>query len=153
MSGIVASAGKSAKQLAVAAAKKAVQEPAEILKAAGRQISGMESLTQTSQDFSTPAEGASQEKPKVDAAKLKVQGQRQLQALESEIQDIRRAKLQEEMERQQAGQQAAQEQAAQVDILPQGASKPSRKMMGGLKAQIKKFSGMSKAEMRKPPSG
>ncbi len=150
MSGIIASAGKSAKQMAIAAAKKAAQEPAEILKAAGRQISGVEARPQNSPP-STPAEGEIQEKPKVDAAKLKMQGQRQIQALEAEMEDIRRAKLQQEVEWQQAEQRAAQEPVP-TEVLPQ-AAKPSRRMRGGLKAQVQKFSGMSKAEMRKPPSG
>jgi hypothetical protein len=150
MSGIIVNAGKSAKQVAIDAAKKAVYEPAEILKAAGRQVSGMEAQPQTSQNLGTPESGATQQtQPKVDAAKLRVQGQRQLQALEAEMQQIRNMQL-EQARQKSHSEEVIQPQGVQEVIL-QGGSRPSRRMAG--KAQVKKFSGTSKAEMRKPPSG
>ncbi|MEJ2441745.1 MAG: hypothetical protein P8Y06_02385, partial [Patescibacteria group bacterium] len=124
------------------------QEPLEILKTAGKQVSEKESVP------SRPIETTEKtQDPSVDEAKEKAQSKRMLTALENEIEEIRKKKkLEREQElRQEEAQKERAEEEEKKKPLPVTPSKPSRGALRGMKGKLKKLK--TKAEIRMPPSG
>lgn len=153
MAGIVNDTKKTTQQIAQKVAQQIAQEPVEILKQAATQISGVESEVKN-ENPNAPKEN-SQNIPSTNETqlkeKLKVQGQRQLQALETEIKEIRQQKEQKETVEEQ--QEVIQkQQAEQIETpAPQISSKPSRKFMGGQKQAAQRET--TRVEKPLPPSG
>jgi hypothetical protein len=150
MAGVVNDTKQTAKQIAQKIAKQIAQEPIEILKQAGEQVSGTKEggETQTQgvpqQETQTPPPSEVQLKQK-----LQVQGQRQLQALETEIKEISQKKEQKEVmeEQEEAIQKQQEEQTGEA--VPQVSSKPSRRF--GQKQAAQKET--TRVEKPLPPSG
>jgi hypothetical protein len=82
---------KTAQKIAQQAARQMAQEPIEILKQAGQQISGTE--FQPEDSSKPPSEEPKKEEDSQLKQKIEVQGQRQIEALQKEIQDIEDQKL------------------------------------------------------------
>jgi glutathione peroxidase-family protein len=81
---------KTTQQIAQQVAKQIAEEPFEILKQAGKQVSGTEPQEESS------TRGPLEEKKEVTPQlkeKIKVQGERQLQALQKEVEDIKEQKI------------------------------------------------------------
>lgn len=149
MASPVSDSTKSAKNLAKQVAKQMAREPLEVLKAAGRQVGGVEKapLPQTAPGITRPKELSPQEKARIEA-----RGQRQLAALEAEIKDIQKSRQQEAILKAQQEQQAVAQAQAEKKELPKIPSKPSRKLFGfGQKAQAEKQK--TRVEKPLPPSG
>lgn len=158
MPGIVTGVKKTGKQLAIDTAKRMAREPVEILKTASVQLRGGERSAPAPEVGKTQA-GEPEQKQAVDEAKLKVQGQRQVQALEKEIEDIRRLKLEEAQKQIQVEEIQEEQEKAQVPRTPpQISTKPKRGLLAGFgkgrkMTQMAQQTGTSRAEFRKPPSG
>jgi hypothetical protein len=153
MAGVVNDTKQTAKQIAQKIAKQIAQEPIEILKQAGEQVTGTQEVGETQTQNVPSQEG----QPPVPASevqlkqKLQVQGQRQLQALETEIKEITQKKEQKEaMEEQEEAIQKQQEQQVEK-APPQVSSKPSRRFTGGQKQAAQKEA--TRVEKPLPPSG
>ncbi len=156
---LVQNVQKTTKSIAQQAAKQIAKEPFEILKAATAQIRNAESTPQQRPPQAQSETAKPVEKRIPDEQKLKAQSQRLMQALEQELEDIRRFEERKKMQIQQQEvqtQQYVQQEKKQSflgAIVAQG--KQRRNMMGG--KQKKKGpsgpTGTTKAEMRKPPSG
>ena len=164
------------KQAIKKTAQQMAQEPLELLKTAARQVSGEEERSQQQEQPKSENEAPPEEqKYKQQVAE---QDGRHLQALESELKDIRRQKLFNElMKRIQNGEDVPLEefselsyeqkdvlkaqieavkkqkliQSSQSDDLPEPASKKGRKMGGGQKGAAKKEE--TRVEKPVPPSG
>jgi serine phosphatase RsbU (regulator of sigma subunit) len=151
MAGIVNDTKQTAQQIAQKIAKQVAQEPIEILKQAGEQVAGTQEQGEGQTQDVPPQEGqtpvpASEVQLK---QKLQVQGQRQLQALETEIKEIRQKKEQKEIaeEQEEAVQKQQEEQTGEAP--PQVSSKPSRRF--GQKQAAQKEA--TRVEKPLPPSG
>lgn len=146
MPGVVSDAARSAKQIAIQAAKQMAKEPLEVVKQAGEQVKGQtlpvgESPSQEAINANITPE---------EKAKIQVQGQRQIQALETEIKEIRIAKEQKELVEKQ--QELAQTEVKTETPVPVIASKRSRRFGGfGQKANAEKQ--QTRVEKPLPPSG
>lgn len=169
------------KQAIKKSAQQMAQEPLELLKSAAKQISGVENLPNSNPEVR-------QEQPKVEnevpqdeqnyKKQLAEQDGRHLEALESELKDIRRQKIFSElMKRIQEGEDVPVEEFSELsfeqkDVLkaqleaskkqremqqtsgggiPEPASKRGRKMGGGQKGAAKKEE--TRVEKPVPPSG
>jgi hypothetical protein len=149
-SGVVSSTKKIARQ----AAKQVVREPVEMLKTAGKQISGTETVSRSIHEMSQERQVESKkEKAPLDEEKIKVKNKSLLTALEREIEDIRKQKEFEEEEK-------LKEEKIQEQILhdeekkkmpPEISTKRIRGAARGMKGKLKKLK--TKAEIRMPPSG
>ena len=152
MTKIMSDVGKTTKQLAQDAARKIAKEPFEVLKTAGRQVSGMEAGEPASQETSQTSEPQGP-KPEERALsqKIKEKDTRLIQALETEIKEIREKKeRQEEEERIQVAQDAQKEEQPKTLVEP--ATKKGRKLFGfGQKGQAEKL--QTRVEKPIPPSG
>jgi hypothetical protein len=124
------------KKLAKQTAKQMAQEPLEVLKTAKKQISHEAPVPVSPEKID--------KKGSYDEEKIKTQSKRLLEALEAEIEDIRKQKEQEEEE------ELRQEEKKEKSLV-EVAAKPSRKFMGGMKGKLSKLK--RKAEIRMPPSG
>lgn len=130
---------KTVKQIAKAIA----QEPIEILKTAGRQIGG---VVETPKEQPKQPQGGEQSRT-IDEQKLQNQSARQIQALETEIQNIR-------VQKQQKEQEVKQQEVAPppvVEAPPNISSKPQRGRLKGMKQKIKDMT--NRTEIRKQSSG
>lgn len=150
--GIAQDTSKSTKALAKQIARQMAQEPLEVLKQAGKQVGGVESVEKpqgSGQDSTLPSEIDQAEK-----AKIETQSRRQLQALENELKDIRERKKQAELVKAQQEVQIAEarkEQEKQKGT-PKASSKRSRRFLGfGRKTQAEKQ--QTRVEKPLPPSG
>ncbi len=149
MPGIISDTTKSAKQIAQQVAKQMAQEPLEILKKGTEQITATQNQPET---YEPGSEAAKTAVPPEEKAKIQAQGQRQIQALETEIREIRNAKKQKEQAREQ--QELVQQDAKAKEEKPLLviASKHSRRFAGfGQKAQAEKQ--QTRVEKPLPPSG
>ncbi|RLC29912.1 hypothetical protein DRH13_05070 [Candidatus Woesebacteria bacterium] len=142
------------KKIAKQAAKQMAREPLEILKTAGKQVSGAEStsgpIRETSQEKGV---GLKDERPLLDEKKIKTKSKRLLTALEKEIEDIRKQKEFEEEEnlKEEKNQKQILEEQEKKKTLPEISSKRVRGVARGMKGKLKKLK--TKAEIRMPPSG
>ncbi len=141
------------KRITKQVARQVAREPFEILKTAGKQVSGAESvpglIRESSQEIIEPKE----EKLPLDEEKIKVKSKRLLEALEKEIEDIREQKeLEEEEKLKEEGiQEQIQEEEKREKPLPVISAKRARGAIRGMKGKLKKLK--TKAEIRMPPSG
>ena len=169
------------KQAIKKSAQQMAQEPLELLRTAAKQVTGVESLPNSSSEAPKREPKSENEVPQ-DEMKYKQQvaeqDGRHLQALESELKDIRRQKLFNElMKRIQAGENVPLEEFAELsfeqkDVLkaqmeafkkqqamqsnqssgiPMPEAKRGRKMGGGQKGAAKKE--QTRVEKPVPPSG
>lgn len=145
--------GRSAKSIAQQVAKQAVREPLEVAKTAGRQVAGVE--VQGTQVLSQPRpETQATAQPTVEnEQKIKERGKRTLEALEKEMEDIRRQRKVKEQEELKAEQvRSVQEEKKQKpESLSEVSSKPSRKFVAGMKGKLSRLK--RKTELRLPPTG
>ena len=145
---VISNVKKQTSDLAKRAARQILQEPLEILKSTPSQISGTERrLPNVSTRAQENVQITQQEK-----AKLQVQGQRQLEALETELKEIQRQKeYNERVVEQQEEMQKAQSAAIEKP-LSEPAPKHSRRLFSfGKKAQAEKQK--TRVERPLPPSG
>lgn len=144
---------KKAKSLAQQVARNMAQEPLEILKQAGQQVSGVESARQPQVEAEIQKQGFDDEISR-HRAKIEMQSRRQLLALENELRDIKDQKKQERLLAAQREAQAAEAERLKEKQkpLPKIATKPSRRLFGfGPKAQAEKQK--TRVEKPLPPSG
>lgn len=170
------------KQAIKKSAQQMAQEPLELLKSAAKQITGVENLPNSNpkdqQEKSKEEEGGVPQDEQNYKKQVAEQDGRHLQALESELKDIRRQKLFNElMKRIQSGEDIPLEefselsyeqkdvlkaqmeafkkqqaiQASQSSGIPMPSSKQGRKMGGGQKGAAKKEE--TRVEKPVPPSG
>lgn len=167
---------KTTQQIAQQIAKQVAQEPLEILKQAGKQISETENSTPDSAK-EPPQEKKEEATPELKK-KIAVQDQRNLQAYEKEIEDIRREKIFADLQRriaegeivnltdipeltreqievlqaQQAAVSSRKEEVEKQKPLIEPTTKQSRDLFGrGQKAQAEKQK--THVERPLPPSG
>jgi hypothetical protein len=149
MATLAGDSAKSAKSLAKQVAKQMAREPLEILKTAGQQVASVEQAPAPQGASGVPL---TQEISPQEKAKIEVQGQRQLAALENEIKDIQNKKLQEAAIKVQQEQAVIAESQTQEKELPNVPAKRSRRLFGfGQKAQAEKQK--TRVEKPLPPSG
>lgn len=144
---------QTAKQVAINTAKVLAREGSETLKSAKTQF-GIEVTQQKPEKKEEPK----LQQPELDKAKLKNQSIRQVQALEKELEDIQRIKLQKRQEELQREEMRKQEEARakETTLPPEVQSKKGRKMGGAMK-KVKNtltnlFRQQRNVEMRQPPS-
>lgn len=152
MGSIKSDAAKSAKQLAKQAAKQAAKEPFEILSGTGKQFVGIEAVGENSWDIKQK-ENINEKENDLDKQKDKIQSKRMIEALEKEIEDIRKQKEREDQEAQMLEEQEKKKVEEQkiLEAKPEVSSRPSRRLMTGMKGKLDKLK--RKSEIRMPPSG
>lgn len=139
---------KSAKKIAQQAAKQMLNEPFEVLKTSGEQVAGVkknEPFQVKRQKEQSPQ--TIEEEKNVDNAKSK----RLIQALENELEDVRKQKEQEEKSKEAVEAQEKEEEfeiESQNSPLVEPSTKPRK---GGLKGFVEKVK--KRTETRLPPSG
>ena len=122
--------------------KRGIVEPLEILKNIPKEFLGEIEPSQNQDPQATKP----LEPEKIDAQKLKAFTQRQIQALEAEVKDIR--KMREEKDRQRLAPPPVYQNKEKPSVEPAG--KKSRRLMGW-GAKVKQLK--SQTETRLPPSG
>jgi len=154
MGSIRSDTAKSAKQLAKQSAKQVIKEPFEILGGTGRQVVGIETPEKESLDSGQGNDGGvsknvTEEKRKAD----KIKSRRLIEALENEIADIRSHKEKEREEKEALEKQKKNEEEQKEDLQQEieVESKPSRRLVTGIKGKLSKLK--RKSEIRLPPSG
>lgn len=143
----------STKKIVKQAAKQVAREPFEILRTAGKQVSGAESVSGPMSEMSQEKVGSKEEKSPLDEEKIKVKSKSLLEALEKEIEDIRKQKEFEEEEKlkEEEIQKQIHEEKEKEKPLPEVSAKRARGALKGMKGKLKKLK--TKAEIRMPPSG
>lgn len=144
--GLKSDTAKSTKNLAKQAAKQIAQEPFEILKQAGKQVVGGETLK-----YPTPQEVPQTQSPGGVTPelreKIKEKDTRLIEALEKEIEDI---KVQKKMEEQKGVEKAPPQEAPKPLVEP--LTRRSRKLFSfGPKAQAERQK--TRVEKPLPPTG
>ena len=119
------------------------EEPLEILKSAVKQISVEENIPATEQP-------KDEEQPKLDQTAMAQQDGRRLQALETELKDIRDQKRINELKKQEEADRTRNSQLV-TNQLPELTLKRGRKMGGGQKGAAKREE--TRVEKPVPPSG
>lgn len=143
----------STKRIVKQAVKQVAREPFEILKTAGKQISGAESTPGPMREVLQERVEPKEEKSPLDEEKIKVKSKSLLKALEKEIEEIRKQKeLEEEKElKEEKIQEQIHEEKEKEKPLPAVSTKRARGALKGMKGKLKKL--RTKAEIRTPPSG
>jgi hypothetical protein len=137
--GIASDTKKSGKSLAQKIARQVAQEPFEILKEAGREVTGTQEPTRAEDTHS-------QEEIKLREAKDKAQSKRQIDALAKELKDI------QTISEQKAQEKAAPEPEKAVKPVVEPTTKRSRRFLGiGPKTQAERQK--TRVEKILPPSG
>ena len=140
--------GKQTKVFAQQAAKTIAQEPLEVVKSAGRQVTGQEGPRQFPGENIVSNEPVRRESVSLEEErKIKERGDRILAALETEMEDIRRQKAQEEMQRLKPDKVEEEKDNVLVEPIP----KRSRRLLSGMKGQLSRL--QRKTESRLPPTG
>ena len=146
--GIKVAIGKQTKVFAQQAARTIAQEPLELVKSAGRQVTGQEGPRQFPGENIVPNEPIRRESVSLEEErKIKERGDRILAALETEMEDIRRQKELEQRERMKPKEVEEEKDEVMVEPTP----KRSRKFMSGMKGQLSRL--QRKTESRLPPTG
>jgi len=153
MNSIGSSVKKSARDLAKASAKQVLKEPLEILSSVGKQVVGTETGGQNvPQENQSSGAFESQVGPQKEE-EIKAKSKRLIEALEQELEDIKRQKEMEEQGKLQEeiveARQEAEEEQAQPLIEPVTTRK--KHQMPGMAGKLDKLK--KKAEIRMPPSG
>lgn len=144
------------KNLAQQVVKQMVQEPWEILKQAGHQVVAGEQvrIPDTRQELGQEGTVAQQENEKPLAERDRIRSQRLIQALQSELTEIKKVKEQKKLLQTQQ-EKIAQEQKEQTfQSLVEPVTKPSRKFKffgTGRKSQVERQ--QTRVERPLPPSG
>lgn len=134
-----------AKNLAQTIAKKIAQEPWEILKQAEDQITGVGQ----EQKQETPVQ---QQEVSDNSERDKVRSQRLMQALQTELDEIKKKKQQEKLFKQQQEQVAKEEEKKVEQPLVEPAVKKGRRLFSfGKKTQMQRQ--QTQTERPLPPSG
>ena len=146
--GIKQAIGKQARILAQSAAKRFSQEPLEVVKSAGSQVTGIEATGSDQGGVINREEIIGQKGVSLEEErKIKERGDRILAALEAEMEDIRRQKELEQRERMKPKEVEEEKDEVLVEPTP----KRSRKFMSGIKGQLSRL--QRKTESRLPPTG
>lgn len=142
------------KRIAKQAVKQVAREPFEILRTAGKQVSGAEFVSESIREASQEkTEIKKEEKPFLDEEKIKIKSKRLLGALEKEIEDIRKQKEFEEekkLKEEEIKEQVHKEEEKKKP-LPVVSAKSARGAIKGIKGKLKKLK--TRAEIRMPSSG
>ena len=151
--GIKSDVKSSSKRIARQTAKQIAQEPLEVLKTAGKQVTGIEKSGESVKQEPGRVDKVEKDSLSADEAKIKAKSKSLLEALEAEIEDIRKQKELEEEKKLKEEEAVArmQEQDEEAKPLPKISSKPSRKIPFGMKGKLQKLK--RKVEIRMPPSG
>jgi len=133
--------------------KKIVKEPFEVLKTAKRQVVGAEKLAQPEPDKKGGAKEGAGEISSLEEEKIKTKSKRLLEALETEIEEIRKRKKLEEEEKLKEEELKTQEEeeGKKQKPLVEPSSRRPRKIMKGMKGKLQKLK--RRTEIRMPPSG
>lgn len=176
MRGIQTSVKKQTKQLGKHTAKQVIGEPFEVLKTAGKQVSGQEKRTIREKSKPITKDIASAVTP-IEEEKIKTQSRRLLEAHEKELEDIKKEKTFKELQRkitegedvpidnfpeltmEQKQVLKAQKEAVEKrkvvqkdkKLLVEPSSKKKRGLLPGMKGKLGRLK--QKAEIRMPPSG
>lgn len=181
MSDVSSGVKKSAKQIAKDSARKAAKEPLEVMKTAGRQVSGQEKAPQQDKPTEVKKEDKGKEEiSQEEKKKIQTKSRNLLQAYKSELEDIRKRELFKDVQRRiqegedvnvaaieglsreqkqvlkaqkEALQARAEEEKAKSEDkeVVEPSSKPKRSMFAGVKGKLEKLK--RKTEIRLPPSG
>ncbi len=129
--------------------KKILEEPFEILKTAKRQVAAKEKIIQPEPgERRKPEEG----KSFLEEEKLKEKSRRLLEALETEIKEIRKQKkLEEEEKLKEEELKMQKEEEKKQKPLAEPPTRRPRKILAGMKGKLQKLK--RRAEIRMPPSG
>lgn len=151
--GIKSDVKSSSKRIARRAAKQIAQEPLEVLKTAGKQVTGIEKPGESARQEPGKVDKVGKDSLSADEAKIKAKSKSLLEALEVEIEDIRKQKELEEEKKLKEEEIVAQmqEQDKEAKPLLKISSKLSRKIPIGMKGKLQKLK--RKVEIRMPPSG
>ena len=143
----------STKRIAKQAVKQAVREPFEVLRTAGKQVSGVESASGSMREVSQEGVRSKEEKSPLDKEKIEAKSKSLLKALEKEIEDIRKQKKFEEEKKlkEEEVQEQMYEEKEKEKPLPAVSTKRAKGALKGMKGKLKKLK--TKAEIRMPPSG
>lgn len=149
--GLASDATKSAKNLAQTIAKQIAQEPWEILKQGGRQITGTEQ-PQGQETSGQQRDGSFQENQELNLERDKVRSQRLMQALQAELDEIKKKKEQEKVLKLQKEQIVQEQQKNIAPPLVEPASRKGRRLFNfGKKTQMQRQ--QTQTERPLPPSG
>ena len=143
----------STKRIVKQAVKQVAREPLEVLRTAGKQVSGVESVSKPVREVSQERVESKEEKSSLDEEKIKAKSKNLIEALEKEIEDIRKQKELEEEEKlkEEEIQEQIHEEKEKEKPLPEISTKRARGALKGMKGKLKKLK--TKAEIRMPPSG
>lgn len=150
--GLAGDTTKSAKNLAQTIAKKIAQEPWEILKQAGEQVAGTEQMQEKGELEQQTTDGSFNQNQEILSQRDKVRSQRLMQALESELDDIKKKKEQERVMKAQEEQMAREQQKNTEPPLIEPAARKGRRLFNfGKKTQVQRQ--QTQTERPLPPSG
>ena len=140
------------KGVAKSSAKKAVQEPAEVLRSVPSQLSGSENRPSgfDSTQFYEKSDKVKESKD-VDMAKVESQRLKMLRALEEEVAVLSRERARKDEERKSQATIAQNKSAETKSPEPYVSSKSSRKLKIGMQGKLDKMK--KKSEIRMAPSG
>ncbi len=154
MSNIGDNTKKSAKQIAQDAAKKIAREPLEILKSAGSQVAGTEKTPEGPRENQASQQPPQETgKPPVSEAEINAKSKRLMEALEKELEDIKKLKDQEALqeEQQEVVEEAQKVEANKAQPLVEPITAKKKHQMPGMQGKLDKLK--KKSEIRMPPSG
>ncbi|MCK4588284.1 hypothetical protein KAT60_00520 [Candidatus Woesebacteria bacterium] len=141
------------KKTAKKTTKQLVHEPLEVLKTARKQVVGKEKITRPEPDKEEAVREGEKVSTSLEEEKIKAKSKRLLEALETEIEEIRKRKKLEEEEKlkeEELKVQAEEEKKKQKPLVEPSSRRP-RKIMKGMKGKLQKLK--RKTEIRMPPSG
>jgi hypothetical protein len=130
------------KRTAKQTTKQLVQEPLEVLKTARKQVAGREKITRSEPDKEEAVREGEKVSTSLEEEKIKAKSKRLLEALETEIEEIRKRKKLEAQE---------EEEGKKQKPLVEPSSRHPRKIMKGMKGKLQKLK--RRTEIRMPPSG
>jgi len=141
------------KKIAKQTTKQLVHEPLEVLKTARKQVVGKEKITRSEPGKEEAVREGEKVSTSLEEEKIKAKSKRLLEALEAEIEEIRKRKKLEEEEKLKEEELKAQaeEGGKKQKSLVEPSSRRPRKIMKGMKGKLQKLK--RKAEIRMPPSG
>jgi len=151
--GFASDTTRSAKNLAQAAVKRMAQEPWEILRQAGRQATGTEEIQRPGENQENyQTDNSFEENKKLVEDRDRIRSQRLMQALQSELDEIKKKKEQEKLVKQQQEQMAKEEQQKVEQPLIEPSSRKGRRLFNfGKKTQMQRQ--QRQTENPIPPSG
>ena len=141
------------KKIAKQTTKQLVHEPLEVLKTARKQVVGKEKITRSEPGKEEAVREGEKVSTSLEEEKIKAKSKRLLEALEAEIEEIRKRKKLEEEEKlkeEELKTQGEEEGKKQKPFVEPSSRRP-RKIMKGMKGKLQKLK--RKTEIRMPPSG